>query len=88
VQAVVDDPRIKARPAFHYRLPNCLIDRPGWSLAESWNRWWIIEELARQPAALDDLSARFLDAHRSVVGVSRRQWTEQVQQWLEDHALA
>ena len=38
VRSVVDDPKIKARPTFHYRLPNCLIEMPNWSLASSWNR--------------------------------------------------
>lgn len=35
VRGAVDDPKIKARPAFHYRLPNCNIERAGWSLDES-----------------------------------------------------
>ena len=36
VKKRVDDPRIKPRPTFHFRLPDCLIDEEGWSLAD----WW------------------------------------------------
>ncbi|MBV1787546.1 amidoligase family protein [Marinobacterium sp. D7] len=39
VRSVVDDPRIKSRPTFHYRLPNCHIERPDWALSSSWNTW-------------------------------------------------
>lgn len=41
----VDDPKIKARPTFHYRLPNCRIDDPDWSLVPSWNLWCVVERL-------------------------------------------
>lgn len=42
----VDDELIKARPTFHYRLPNCEIDRPDWGLYLAWNDWVRVEELA------------------------------------------
>jgi hypothetical protein len=51
--APVETHLIKARPAFHYRLPNCLIDEPDWSLATVWNRWIEIERLADDPARLE-----------------------------------
>lgn len=88
VQKVVTDAKIKARPAFHYRLPNCQIDKPGWSLADSWNTWWIIEELAQRPDNLDDLAREFLSQHRPLLGVSRNGWTEFTDQWLKNHKLA
>ncbi|MDF2180301.1 amidoligase family protein [Aliiglaciecola sp. CAU 1673] len=40
------DPRIKARPTFHYRLPNCEIEKTGWHLNQSWNIWCLVEYLA------------------------------------------
>jgi len=88
VRRAVDDPKIKARPAFHYRLPNCNIEQADWSLADSWNTWWVVEELAHRPDDLTDLSAAFLDADRPIFGVSRDGWVEFVDQWLNDHALA
>lgn len=52
---------VKARPTFHYRLPNCLIDDPAWSFAVEWNRWVEVEKLADDPSrmriAADELLA-------------------------------
>jgi hypothetical protein len=46
VRAVTDDPLIKPRPAFHYRLPNCEIHLPGWGLHVAWDDWLEVEALA------------------------------------------
>jgi hypothetical protein len=88
VQRAVDDPRINARPTFHYRLPNCQIEREGWSLAEAWNRWWVVESLAEQAQALDELGARFLASQKPLLGVKRKDWVEFIDRWLHDHGLA
>ncbi|WP_164870907.1 amidoligase family protein [Mesobaculum littorinae] len=47
---------IKARPAYHYRLPDCRIDDPDWSVTREWNRWVRVERVAADPAALDALA--------------------------------
>jgi len=83
----VDDPKIKARPAFHYRLPNCSIEHKNWSLAHSWNTWWIIDELASRPDYLKELSAAFLDTEQPIIGVIRKTWVNYLDQWLKDHKL-
>ena len=49
---------IKKRPAFHYRLPDCRIGEPGWSIAAEWNRWWYVEVIA----ADDDLRLELIDS--------------------------
>ncbi|MDX1460144.1 MAG: amidoligase family protein [Xanthomonadales bacterium] len=87
VRDAVDDDRIKARPTFHFRLPNCQIERPGWSLDQAWNAWWVVEKLADQPEALDELAGAFADARRIVLGVNRKRWVEKVNTWLGDHGL-
>jgi hypothetical protein len=46
VRAVTDDPLIKPRPAFHYRLPDCEIHLPGWGLHVAWDDWLEVEALA------------------------------------------
>jgi len=88
VQAAVHDDRIKTRPTFHYRLPNCHIDRRDWSLADSWNVWWTVDELAQRPDDLDTLAAHYLDQHRAILGVKRNSWVEFMDQWLRDRGLA
>ncbi len=87
VRLEVDDPKVKARPAFHYRLPNSHVERPGWSLADEWNRWWVVESLAQRPAELDRLSRSFISQWRPVLGVNRRTWQEYMASWLNDHGL-
>jgi hypothetical protein len=52
---------VKARPTFHYRLPNCELATPDWSPRADWNRWIAIERLADEPALLTELSHAYLD---------------------------
>jgi len=84
VREVVDDPKIKARPTFHYRLPNCMVERDDWSLASSWNLWCVVEQLAADPKAIQTLTERFMDRSRPLIGVSRSTWQKDISQWLSD----
>jgi hypothetical protein len=88
VRRTVDDPRIKPRPAFHYRLPDCHIERPDWSLSGPWNTWLVVERLAYRGNELSELGAAFLDASRPILGVNRRDWVIFVDEWLTDRELA
>ena len=88
VRRVIDDPKIKARPAFHYRLPDCHIEREGWSLDEAWRSWLLVERLASLPEEREVLVQAFRDASRPVLGVSRKEWVARISRWIEDHASA
>ena len=88
VQAAVSDPRVKARPAFHYRLPNCHIDDPEWSPALSWKGWWVVEELAARDGDLAELVAEYGRRQRPLLGVERSAWTDFLARWLRDRELA
>jgi hypothetical protein len=83
VRHAVEDDRIKSRPALHYRLPNCEIENPDWSLAHEWNQWWLVEQLAADSQARADLSRAWLQAYRPLLGVNRKQWVQQVDAWLQ-----
>ena len=48
----VQDTRVKSRPTFHYRLPNCQIGIPFWSISTEWQRWQTVELLANNPNVL------------------------------------
>jgi len=87
VSEAVDDPKIKARPTFHYRLPNCQIERPDWSMAGAWNTWCVVERLADQEDTLDTLASEFLTADRPILGVGREDWVRFIDRWLKDRAL-
>jgi hypothetical protein len=59
VRRATDDPRIKARPAFHYRLPDCRIDQPDWGLHGAWNDWIEVERLVADPDRLAACATRY-----------------------------
>ncbi|MDR9394303.1 MAG: amidoligase family protein [Roseovarius sp.] len=62
-----------ARPAFHFRLPDCLIDDAGWSIAQEWQRWVTVERVAADAALLARLAAAWEDDH-GLVTLSRSSW--------------
>ena len=53
---------VKPRPAFHYRLPNCMVDEPDWTIAREWNTWVAVERLAADRDRLAELSRDYPDA--------------------------
>jgi len=71
MSAPVERELIKPRPTWHYRLPNCLIDNPDWSLHDPWREWVRIESLAADRDAL--ASATRARLGRS--GAIRRWWS-------------
>lgn len=87
VRRAVDDPKIQARPAFHYRLPDCHIENADWTLVTPWNNWLVVERLASDRSALDALASAFLAADRPLIGVARAPWVEFVGRWLKKHGL-
>ena len=75
--APVEKELIKPRPAFHYRLPNCLIDEPDWTLAEAWNDWVAVERMASDRSTLERERARRMD-ESSIL----RRWLSSAYRWL------
>jgi hypothetical protein len=82
VRRAADDPLIKARPTFHYRLPNCEIDRPGWGIHKAWNDWVEVERLAEDKSRLERCCkayAAYLDTPVHLPG----QWYREIcDKWL------
>lgn len=66
---------IKPRPAFHYRLPNCLLDVPDWRIASEWNYWIAIEELAADDDGRKQLASQYRAFQHSWLGRTFRSWT-------------
>jgi hypothetical protein len=73
---------VKARPAFHYRLPNCDLNQPGWSPAVEWNRWVRVEQVANDPALRRELSAAYLDQFENRSGARKVEWIAHLTQRL------
>lgn len=76
---LTDDERIKARPTFHYRLPDASLSDADWGVVAEWNRWVVVERLAADEQNLRRLAENYL-AHASIPVVER---LEEVTQWLE-----
>jgi len=88
IRAAVDDPRIKPRPTLHYRMPDCRINLPGWSLADSWNIWCAIEALTVDTEMLRDLCEQFLAYGANLINLRRPPWHQTLDKLLRDLASA
>ncbi|QPM90424.1 amidoligase family protein [Pseudooceanicola algae] len=82
-----DGSAISARPAWHFRMPDCRIEDPSWSLGAEWANWVAIEALAEDRATLDRLCAAWID-HRRDLTSTGTDWAETVSGVLRasDHA--
>jgi hypothetical protein len=87
VQAVVDDSLIKSRPTFHFRLPNCHVDRAGWTLETAWTYWLEVEALAWDDARMQRMQKAWTHHHASAFSRLSDAWIKETEQWLKyDHA--
>lgn len=82
VHAAVDDPRIKPRPALHYRLPNCDIDREDWNLSEPWGYWLEVEYLVDDRERLRRACRAFRRELSRGPRLFKSRWIEQCESWL------
>ncbi|MEQ6916803.1 amidoligase family protein [Halomonas aquatica] len=72
---------VKARPTFHYRLPNAQLSEPGWGAVTEWNRWLEVERLASTPETLAERSAQYLARHRPS---APRRLLSRLRRWVSD----
>jgi hypothetical protein len=82
VRNAIDDPRIKPRPTFHYRLPNCDIDNPQWNIDNCWFAWLEVERLSNDPERLQLFCAEYNDAIDRLIPQSKKKWCERIEQLL------
>ncbi len=82
VLKVVKDELVNPRPTFHYRLPNCEIDDPEWSVSDSWNHWVQVEELAEDRARLDESREAYLKYLKNPVAGLFGDWAKRSEKWL------
>lgn len=73
---------IKPRPAMHYRLPNCLIGDPLWSIAREWAYWVAVERLAEDKAKLEAMSREYGKQPRILASLRGGDWPRKVRRWL------
>ena len=77
LEALNEDERklVKGRPAFHYRLPDCKINVPGWSAAGAWNHWVYIEKLAADQGLLHELIGEWRLCNEKFSLAPKTSWT-------------
>lgn len=83
VKEQIDDPRIKARPTFHYRLPNCDIDNPQWNLDHPWRRWLEIEKLSNDDSRLKQFCEEYIDEIERLIHPIENRWLKRTLQLLD-----
>lgn len=77
-ERALEPDKVRARPTFHYRLPNSLVDDPAWSFALEWNRWVEVERLAADPKRLLRVAA---DVAAGSTKGSDDDWLERGRGW-------
>ena len=82
VRKAVADDRIKSRPTLHYRLPNCEIDDPNWSLVQPWRAWLQVEALACDPPRLQRITRRYQEHLSGLAGGLFGDWAEVSAEYL------
>lgn len=73
-----------ARPTYHYRLPNCSLEDPAWTLASEWNRWVLVERLASDEFSLNQYSRAWLRMNNQTLIGFEQKWTELMNRWVSD----
>jgi hypothetical protein len=75
--------KIRARPTFHYRLPNCLIDDPSWTIAREWAGWVAVDDLAQDAEKIRRMSGDYLEERGHLVIGYDEDWAQRVaDEWL------
>ncbi len=82
VRKAVDDPRISKRPTFHYRLPDCRIDREVHNIAHAWNGWVEVEKLAYDKPRLKAYAQAYLEYLEDPFAIFEESWANRMEKML------
>lgn len=74
---------IKARPTFHYRLPNTSFTNDDWSVKKEWSRWLVVEILANNRELIKEMSIRYITLLNENVIFNVRKWIKETECFLE-----
>lgn len=80
---LTDSTETKPRPAYHFRMPDCRIDEPGWSIFEPWSMWLAVERLANTPDLFDRLR-RERSTWSEQPALQRGRWSTRLRHILDD----
>jgi len=72
------------RPTYHYRLPNCSIEDPGWTLADEWNRWILVEKLAQDKRTLSQYCSAWFKIKKDTLLRFEQKWIQLIDRWVKN----
>ena len=75
---------VKPRPAFHYRLPNCMVDEPHWTIAREWNTWVAVERLAADGERLAEMAREYLRSDDQSLRPFYDRWPAVVEEYMAE----
>lgn len=78
------DSLIHPRPTFHFRLPNCHVNRADWGLHEAWKYWYFVELLASDAPRIAAMQKAYRQHHYSTRFLFAEPWREQAPAWLKN----
>lgn len=82
--SLIDEKLTSARPAYHYRLPDCKLDEEDWSLAKEWNYWVLVEQLADDNNVINELSLNWLELNdKTMIGFEKK-WIKKMDEWVNN----
>lgn len=84
IDDAMEDSLTSARPTFHYRLPNCEINKDGWHLKDSWNAWCVIEYVAAHENIQNNFIAAWQKHDANGVFPGKQPWHDDLNQLLLD----
>lgn len=83
VKNIVKDELLKTRPTFHYRLPNCDLENPDWSITLEWNRWVLVEKLAHNNALREEIAAAYRKHREDFFEEWHTAWAKKLQVYIK-----
>lgn len=83
-QNLLEETLTSARPTYHYRLPNCSIENPNWTLADEWNRWVLVEILANDKTSLNQYARAWLKMKSDTLIRFEAKWIKLMQRWVNN----
>lgn len=86
VEAALRGEKLKPRPTFHYRLPDCSIDQEGWTPAGDWNLWVALERISERADIVAELARAWI-AYRESWLTQRADWRRESAAILEAHGV-
>lgn len=78
----VEHDLVKARPTFHYRLPNSMVDDPKWKIASDWNKWVEVERLASDKHRLSRMTDDYFATRGANLLFVHSKWAAKTRDWL------